>query len=116
QAGPSRVEDEPGLPDRRRGLALAARRQVPRDRRALQPAVRPVADRAQRGADPRLAVEGRPAVGNGAAAAQGERALSEIVEYLARRLVDEPDAVRVEELKREGAIILQLHVAPDDVG
>ena len=42
--------------------------------------------------------------------------MSEIVEYLARRLVDDPDAVRVEELEREGAVVLQLHVAPDDVG
>jgi uncharacterized protein len=41
---------------------------------------------------------------------------SEIVEYLARRLVDEPEAVRVEEIEREGAIVLQLHVAKDDVG
>ena len=41
---------------------------------------------------------------------------SEIVEYLARRLVDEPDAVRVEEIERDGAIVLQLHVAKDDVG
>jgi predicted RNA-binding protein YlqC (UPF0109 family) len=40
----------------------------------------------------------------------------EIVEYLARRLVDEPDAVRVEEIEREGDIVLQLHVAKDDVG
>ncbi len=40
----------------------------------------------------------------------------EIVEYLARRLVDEPDAVSVEEVEREGAIVLQLHVAKDDVG
>ena len=40
----------------------------------------------------------------------------EIVEYLARRLVDEPDEVSVEEIEREGAIILQLHVAKDDVG
>jgi len=28
----------------------------------------------------------------------------EIVEYLARRLVDEPDAVRVEELERDGSV------------
>jgi predicted RNA-binding protein YlqC (UPF0109 family) len=42
--------------------------------------------------------------------------VTEIVEYLAKRLVDEPDAVRVEESEREGAIVLQLHVAPDDVG
>jgi predicted RNA-binding protein YlqC (UPF0109 family) len=40
----------------------------------------------------------------------------EIVEYLARRLVDEPDAVSVEEIERDGAVILQLHVAKDDVG
>ena len=40
----------------------------------------------------------------------------EIVEYLARRLVDEPDAVRVEELERDGDTVLQLRVAPDDVG
>jgi len=42
--------------------------------------------------------------------------VSEIVEYLARRLVDEPDAVRVEEVEREGALVIQLYVAPDDVG
>jgi len=42
--------------------------------------------------------------------------VAEIVEYLARRLVDEPDAVRVEEIDREGATVLQLYVAPDDVG
>jgi uncharacterized protein len=40
----------------------------------------------------------------------------EIVEYLARRLVDDPDAVRVDEVERDGAIVLQLHVARDDVG
>ena len=40
----------------------------------------------------------------------------EIVEYLARGLVDDPDAVRVEEIERDGAVVLQLHVAPDDVG
>jgi predicted RNA-binding protein YlqC (UPF0109 family) len=42
--------------------------------------------------------------------------LSEIVEYLARRLVDEPDAVRVEEIDRDGDTVLQLYVAKDDVG
>jgi len=42
--------------------------------------------------------------------------LAEIVEYLARRLVDEPDAVRVEEVEREGALVIQLYVAQDDIG
>jgi predicted RNA-binding protein YlqC (UPF0109 family) len=42
--------------------------------------------------------------------------MAEIVEYLARRLVDEPDAVRVERVERDDATVLQLWVAPDDVG
>jgi predicted RNA-binding protein YlqC (UPF0109 family) len=42
--------------------------------------------------------------------------VAEIVEYLARRLVDAPDAVRVEQVDREDATVLQLWVAPDDVG
>lgn len=41
---------------------------------------------------------------------------AELVEFLARRLVDEPDAVRVEEIQRDGDTVLQLHVAKDDVG
>ena len=42
--------------------------------------------------------------------------MAEIVEYLARRLVDAPDAVRVEQVERDDATVLQLWVAPDDVG
>jgi uncharacterized protein len=42
--------------------------------------------------------------------------LGELLEYLARQLVDEPDAVRVETVEDEGAVVLRLHVAPDDVG
>jgi uncharacterized protein len=42
--------------------------------------------------------------------------VAELLVYLARRLVDEPDAVRVEEAEEEGALVLRLHVAPDDVG
>jgi uncharacterized protein len=41
---------------------------------------------------------------------------AELLEYLARRLVDEPDQVRVEEAQGDGAVVLRLHVAPDDVG
>jgi predicted RNA-binding protein YlqC (UPF0109 family) len=40
----------------------------------------------------------------------------ELLEYLVRQLVDEPSAVRVETSEREGAIVLELHVAPADVG
>jgi uncharacterized protein len=42
--------------------------------------------------------------------------LSELLVYLARRLVDDPDAVRVEEEERDDTIVLRLHVAKDDVG
>jgi predicted RNA-binding protein YlqC (UPF0109 family) len=42
--------------------------------------------------------------------------LSELLAYLARRLVDDPDAVRVEEEERDDTIVLRLHVAKDDVG
>ena len=41
----------------------------------------------------------------------------ELLEELARRLVDEPDAVRVEQAEGDdGALVLRLHVAEDDVG
>ena len=42
--------------------------------------------------------------------------MAELLAYLARELVDEPEAVRVETEEREGALVLRLHVAPDDVG
>ena len=43
--------------------------------------------------------------------------MAELLEYLARQLVDEPDAVRVEEEEDEyGGLVLHLHVAEDDVG
>jgi predicted RNA-binding protein YlqC (UPF0109 family) len=42
--------------------------------------------------------------------------VAELLEYLARQLVDEPDSVRVETAEEDDAIVLRLHVAPDDVG
>ena len=43
--------------------------------------------------------------------------MAELVAELARRLVDEPDAVRVEEVEEEdGTLLLRLHVADGDVG
>jgi predicted RNA-binding protein YlqC (UPF0109 family) len=42
--------------------------------------------------------------------------VTELIEFLARRLVDDPDAVRVETVAEEGATVLRLHVAPDDRG
>jgi predicted RNA-binding protein YlqC (UPF0109 family) len=42
--------------------------------------------------------------------------LVELLEYLARQLVDEPDAVRVEEIDDGDDLVLRLHVAEGDVG
>jgi predicted RNA-binding protein YlqC (UPF0109 family) len=42
--------------------------------------------------------------------------VAELLEWIARRLVDEPDSVRVETEEREDAVVFHLHVAPDDVG
>jgi predicted RNA-binding protein YlqC (UPF0109 family) len=42
--------------------------------------------------------------------------MRDLLEDLARRLVDEPDAVRVEREELEDAVVLRLHVAKEDVG
>jgi uncharacterized protein len=43
-------------------------------------------------------------------------AAADLVAHIARGLVDNPDAVRVEETEQDGALVLRLHVAPDEVG
>jgi len=42
--------------------------------------------------------------------------VAELLEWIARRLVDEPDAVRVETEEREDTVVFRLFVAADDVG
>ena len=42
--------------------------------------------------------------------------MAELLAHLARQLVDDPDAVEVEEVRQDGATVLQLRVAKDDVG
>jgi predicted RNA-binding protein YlqC (UPF0109 family) len=42
--------------------------------------------------------------------------VAELLAYLARELVDDPGAVHVESEERDGAVVLHLHVSPDDVG
>jgi predicted RNA-binding protein YlqC (UPF0109 family) len=42
--------------------------------------------------------------------------VAELLAYLARELVDDPSAVHVESEERDGALVLHLHVAPDDIG
>jgi hypothetical protein len=42
--------------------------------------------------------------------------MAELLEDLARRLVDDPDAVRVEEVDEDGVLVLRLYVAEADRG
>ena len=42
--------------------------------------------------------------------------MAELLAYLARELVDDREAVRVDAEERDGALVLRLHVAVDDVG
>jgi len=43
-------------------------------------------------------------------------ATAELVDYLARRLVEHPDAVSVEEVEEDDALVIRLHVAEEDLG
>jgi hypothetical protein len=42
--------------------------------------------------------------------------VGELLAHLARQLVDDPDAVEVQEVQQEGTTVLQLRVAKEDVG
>ncbi|MFH1151219.1 MAG: KH domain-containing protein [Actinomycetota bacterium] len=42
--------------------------------------------------------------------------MKELLEYLARHLVDNPDDVQVDMIEGERSVILQLKVHPDDIG
>jgi uncharacterized protein len=42
--------------------------------------------------------------------------VAELLEFLARKLVDQPDEVRVERVEEEDTVVLRLHVAEDDLG
>jgi uncharacterized protein len=42
--------------------------------------------------------------------------VAELLTWLARQLVDDPEAVRVEQVEREDATVLELYVAPEDRG
>ena len=42
--------------------------------------------------------------------------MKELLLYMAKNLVDDPDAVTVNEISGEDGAVLQLHVAPGDMG
>ncbi|HUQ23289.1 MAG TPA: KH domain-containing protein [Gaiellaceae bacterium] len=42
--------------------------------------------------------------------------MAELLAWLAKQLVDDPDAVRVEQVERDDATVLELYVSPEDRG
>ena len=42
--------------------------------------------------------------------------MKELVEIIAKALVDHPDQVTVTETQKENALVVELHVAPEDMG
>ena len=42
--------------------------------------------------------------------------MNELIEFIAKSLVDHPDAVRLTEKKKDRLTVLELHVAPGDMG
>lgn len=42
--------------------------------------------------------------------------MTELIRFIARELVDKPDEVDVQEFDEEGEIVIELHVAEEDLG
>ncbi len=42
--------------------------------------------------------------------------MKEIVDYIARQLVDEPDRVEVKQIEGDRTTVIELRVAPEDIG
>ncbi len=42
--------------------------------------------------------------------------MKDLLVYIAKSLVDNPDSVNVVETEKDGALVLELHVAPEDMG
>ncbi len=42
--------------------------------------------------------------------------MKDLVEFIAKSLVDHPEQVRVDEVRRGDATVVELRVAPDDLG
>jgi uncharacterized protein len=42
--------------------------------------------------------------------------VAELLTWLAKQLVDDPEAVRVERVEQDDTLLLRLHVAQDDLG
>ncbi len=45
-----------------------------------------------------------------------DRSITELLEFLVRALVEEPDEVEVEELEEEGDLVYEISVADGDLG
>lgn len=53
---------------------------------------------------------------NSIEAEQPATEMKDLIEYIAKALVEAPDAVKVEELEARGRVVVHLEVAPEDYG
>ena len=51
-----------------------------------------------------------------AASKETEGALADLVVFIAKKLVDRPDEVKVHPVEEDGALVLELEVAIEDLG
>ena len=49
-------------------------------------------------------------------AVMADKNMKDLVEFMAKSLVDDPDAVQINETEGPDAVILELNVSPDDMG
>ncbi len=42
--------------------------------------------------------------------------MQELIRHIAQGLVEDPDSIEVREVDQEDALVIELHVAPDDLG
>src|SRR6185436_20802962 len=59
---------------------------------------------------------GAPGGGSDRLGGGGEPSLRELIDYLARGLVDRPEEVEVEEIEEPDALVFELKVAEEDLG
>jgi len=128
QADARRRDQAADLSGRRRRRPQRPRWASDRDHRALQPPDGPRRVRGRRREGAGLDREGRPAVryrpsvvpqrGHRARSQVGSTTMAakDLVEYVAKSLVDDPAAVTVEVVEEDGATVIELHVAEDDMG
>jgi len=101
---------------RRWGLSTEAARSAARWPGTFNPSERQPASEPVGGCPRCGSVPSTRTVARTRAACRGSRAVRELVEYIAKALVDHPEQVRVTQVEGTRSVILERHAAPEDRG